>query len=251
MPVAPNWLIHNIRWNPQLWLEVKSRLTVRHLLVTSAASLTGQFLLWGSLQKQAGFAPVVELQFHLFHRLTWVMLLLLMAIGSYWLVKDLSKEYRRGTFTLIRLSPQASRSILLGKLLGVPILLYLAMALAIPLHLWAALSGGVSLQTLLMVYLFFAIVNWFTYTYGLVYVLGWGAKTQPWYVQILVCSLFLVLLGLWHFWGYFWRDSWQHLWWTDGFLLMCITLLISLCAAGIKLWHMCLYRFHHPPLSNP
>lgn len=56
----------------------------------------------------------------------------LLVVGSYMLISDLAAEERRGTLNFIRLSPQSTQSILLGKILGVPSLLYLAVALSIP-----------------------------------------------------------------------------------------------------------------------
>ncbi|WRH66387.1 MAG: hypothetical protein RSE13_22855 [Planktothrix sp. GU0601_MAG3] len=61
------------------------------------------------------------------------------------LINDLATEERRGTLNFIRLSPQSAQSILIGKLLGVPSLLYLGIFLAIPFHLWAGISAHISL----------------------------------------------------------------------------------------------------------
>lgn len=215
-------------------------------MVTGALSALGQCFIVALFRKQA-VAEVIDdwtpWNFDLFHTLTWIAMLLLLTIGSYWLVRDMAKEYRRGTFTLVRLSPQASRSILVGKVLGVPVLLYLAIALAVPLHLWTAIQGGVSIQTLMVVYLSGAIACGFTYTYGLVYALGWEAKTQAWYVEVLAVTLSGLLFILWQAWRYVWRDAagW------NGFLSVHSILLIALAAASYKFWQMSIHRFHHPP----
>lgn len=67
----------------------------------------------------------------------------LIVLGTYMLINDLATEERRGTLNFIRLSPQSSQSILIGKLLGVPSLLYLGVFLAIPFHLWTGISAQI------------------------------------------------------------------------------------------------------------
>ena len=52
------------------------------------------------------------------------MLVALLVMGTYLLIADLSREERRGTLNFIRMSPESAKNILLGKLLGVPILVY-------------------------------------------------------------------------------------------------------------------------------
>ena len=70
-------------------------------------------------------------------------------LGSvYTLVADLVQEEKRGTLNFIRLSPQSAQKIFVGKMLGVPILVYLAIGLIIPLHLCVGLSVGGSVPLL-------------------------------------------------------------------------------------------------------
>ena len=56
------------------------------------------------------------------------------------MINDLAKEEQRGTLNFIRLSPQTEQSILFGKMLGVPSLVYLFIILSIPLHLWSGIA---------------------------------------------------------------------------------------------------------------
>jgi hypothetical protein len=76
---------------------------------------------------------------------SWVLPVLLFTGGVYLLASDLRRETRRGTLNFLRLSPQAAPDIFVGKLLGVPVLLYLAVAMVLPLHLLAAVSSGFGL----------------------------------------------------------------------------------------------------------
>jgi ABC-type transport system involved in cytochrome c biogenesis permease component len=69
--------------------------------------------------------------------LSTVMFMGLLAGGVYLLASSFSQEERRGTLDFIRLTPQRASSIIAGKLLGVPILVYLGTALALPLQIHA------------------------------------------------------------------------------------------------------------------
>jgi hypothetical protein len=82
-----------------------------------------------------------------FFCLSWIMPFGLILGSVYTLVADLVQEEKRGTLNFIRLSPQSAQKIFIGKVLGVPILVYLAIALTIPLHLCVGLSigGGIPL----------------------------------------------------------------------------------------------------------
>jgi hypothetical protein len=80
--------------------------------------------------------------------LSWILPLGLILGSIYLLVADLVQEEKRGTLNFIRLSPQSARQIFIGKILGVPILIYFAAALILPLHLLMGLTAGGSLPLL-------------------------------------------------------------------------------------------------------
>ncbi|MEB3355823.1 MAG: hypothetical protein VKK04_03800 [Synechococcales bacterium] len=73
----------------------------------------------------------------------------LLALGCFWLIGDLDQEEKRGTLNFVRLSPQSAWSILSGKILGVPSLLYLAVGLILPAHFLLGLSGNLSFVRIL------------------------------------------------------------------------------------------------------
>ncbi len=181
-------------WNPQLFRELKGRLKPRNISIAVVISLLGQLLLLIGFSSQLPVVPLMsegdtsisnryctgdrpysdfdslcvrvagdsfDINWHLWCQDVFVWLSLvgmfaLLGIGTYMLVNDLSKEDRCGTLNFLRLTPQSSLSILMGKLLGVPGLLYLAGFLALPLHLAVGLSGQVSLNLILG---FYAIVG--------------------------------------------------------------------------------------------
>ncbi|MBD1870185.1 ABC transporter permease [Cyanobacteria bacterium FACHB-471] len=157
-------------WNPQLFRELKGRLKSRNVLIAIGLSLMAQFLLlnffnnqlpnlsrtyskycteydpasYGCL-KQGGDYLIDWMMWwrDIFIALNWGIILVLMLAGVYLLINDLDQEERRGTLNFIRLSPQRSRSLLTGKLLGVPVLLYLAVGAIVPLHLFVGMQADV------------------------------------------------------------------------------------------------------------
>lgn len=198
-----SWLARLGDWNPQLFRELKGRLKPRNLTIAVAISLLGQLLL---LMSFAGQLPVDELRGRISNRyctsigaqpyetptcvrnalgtfdinwqlwsldvFTWLSLIgifAMLVVGTYMLISDLSREEHRGTLNFIRLSPQSTQSILTGKLLGVPILLYIVAALALPLHLWLGLAAHIPLSLILSFYGVLAAGCLFFYSVSLLY----------------------------------------------------------------------------------
>ena len=77
-----------------------------------------------------------------FSCLSWILPFGLILGSVYLLVADLVLEEKRGTLNFIRLSPQSAQQIFVGKILGVPILVYIATVLMLPLHLYLGCSAG-------------------------------------------------------------------------------------------------------------
>ncbi|MEH2313846.1 MAG: ABC transporter permease subunit [Nostoc sp.] len=106
----------------------------------------------------------------------------LLVAGTYLLINDLAKEETRGTLNFIRLSPQSETSILTGKLLGVPSLIYLIVLVAVPLHLWAGRSANIAFSYILSYYAILAASCVFVYSAALLFGLAtrWFSGFQPW-----------------------------------------------------------------------
>ncbi|MBW4620304.1 MAG: hypothetical protein KME17_13245 [Cyanosarcina radialis HA8281-LM2] len=143
------WIDRLGEWNPQLLRELKGRLQPRNLWLAIVASLGVQFCLL--LAGTEGFNAAPRWP-EMFLVLNFLLPIVVLVGGVYLLIGDLAKEKSRGTLNFIRLSPTSSENILLGKMLGVPVLLYLAIALALPLHLISALNSGMPLNWILAVY---------------------------------------------------------------------------------------------------
>jgi hypothetical protein len=118
----------------------------------------------------------------LFVYLSVIGIFALIVVGTYLLISDLAHEERRGTLNFIRLSPQSPENILVGKLLGVPILLYVVAVLAVPLHLWAGLAAQISLIRILSFYGVLIAACFFFYSAALLFSLvsSWLGGFQAW-----------------------------------------------------------------------
>lgn len=213
-------------WNPQILREIKGRVKSRNLLIASVISLVGQFLLFIAFQSQLpvenSYGDPVSNRYctgvknyyrpdclkdsfdnfiinwpqwwlDLFLWMSVIGIFGLLVAGTYMLISDLAQEERRGTLNFIRLSPQSSKNILVGKIIGVPILLYAIAALGIPLHLWAGISGHIPPLLILAFYAVLAASCIFFYSGGLLFALFSSGFSgfQPW------LGSGLVLMFLW------------------------------------------------------
>lgn len=88
-----------------------------------------------------------------YHDIFWdlsvVITMTLLGLGCFWLIGNMVQEEKRGTLDFVRLSPQSAWTILGGKMLGVPSLLYLAVGLVVPGHLLSGLAGDIPLIRIL------------------------------------------------------------------------------------------------------
>ena len=163
-------------WNPQLFRELKGRIKPRNLAITAGISLVTQLLLLMTLASQIpgngysyrnkyclGYSDsscvkdatgeyLINWQLWWLDCFLWLSIIgvfALLVAGTYMLVRDLTNEEGRGTLNFLRLTPQPSHTILLGKMLGVPVLLYLAAVVADPLHFWAGVTAGIPVINIL------------------------------------------------------------------------------------------------------
>ncbi|MDB9536295.1 ABC transporter permease [Dolichospermum planctonicum CS-1226] len=117
-----------------------------------------------------------------FLTLSVILIFSLLVGGTYLLISDLAKEEQRGTLNFIRLSPQTATSILTGKILGVPSLIYLFVLTAIPLHFWAGHSAKIASSYILSYYAVLVGSCVFFYSAALIFglVSRWFSSFQPW-----------------------------------------------------------------------
>lgn len=220
-------------WNPQLFREIKGRWKMGNIAIASAFSLGAQLLLFMyyraflplALRNTEGAEPIYN-QFcvlkttdntksgtkcltdtlgnlvidwpkwsvEIFTWLSIFTVLALLVVGTYMLVSDLDKEERRGTLNFIRLSPQSAKTIFLGKILGVPILLYLAAILVIPLHLYSGLTAQIPLPEILGFYMAIAASCSLFYSSAMLFGLttSWLGGFQPWLASGIALFVFVI-----------------------------------------------------------
>ncbi|MEM9486802.1 MAG: hypothetical protein AAGA83_24275, partial [Cyanobacteria bacterium P01_F01_bin.116] len=149
--MSTGWINQVGNWNPQFLRECRGHLKPRSVIATLGTSLLFQVLLILFQTTIHGDSVDIIAQ-NIFQTFTWTLPYFLFIVGGYYLVNDLAQEEKRGTFNFIRLSPHPAREILIGKLLGVPILPYLIVLSVVPLHIWSTLYASVSVTFLLSYY---------------------------------------------------------------------------------------------------
>ena len=169
-----------LEWNPQLFREIRGRFKTKSVIVAAAISLIAQLVIslffLGQLPdpisdptniprqcgryafglRCSGGSSIYEtdllnnwminwqlLWSDIFVTLSITTIFFLLVVGTYMLVADTVKEESRGTLNFLRLTPQSASNILLGKILGVPVLLYGAVVLTLPLHLVSGLNARI------------------------------------------------------------------------------------------------------------
>ena len=141
--------------NPQFLRECRGRLQPRSIMAAIGLSVLFQLLLCfgvtegfavGGREKMLGICKV----------LASVIPYALFVLGGYYIVDDLTQEAKTGTLNFIRLSPRPAHEILLGKLVGSPILPSLLVLSAMPLFVVSGLLGGLSIWLLVS---YFAVVT--------------------------------------------------------------------------------------------
>jgi hypothetical protein len=168
--MTANWLNDLGDRNPQLLRELRGRFQPRSVLATVGIVVMLQILL---LLFFVAMLPGEDKGYSayclgpsrpgcvtnwprwwaaIFSGLTGIMPYALYIPGAYALVNDIAQETQKGTLNFLRLSPRSSQNILIGKLLGVPILGGFSFLLLLPLHLISGLLGGVSIGTSVSIY---------------------------------------------------------------------------------------------------
>ncbi|WP_413166602.1 hypothetical protein ACL6C3_07825 [Capilliphycus salinus ALCB114379] len=174
-------------WNPQLLRELKGRLKPLNISIAIAISLIAQFVIVDSLEYD---------WFNIFIVLSLSAMTAILAFGTFMLISDLDQEERRGTLDFIRLTPQSGTHLFIGKLLGVPCILYLAVALAIPLQLWSGLLSGFNLVETLGFDIILILRSVFVLSLALLFGLVKGnlSGLKPWLASAFVLFCLFVFM---------------------------------------------------------
>ncbi len=238
-----DWLDRVGDWNPQLARELKGRWKPRLLWLAIGLSLFGQFMILIAFESKlpavsenegaklysdyctGAYSTIgnqclrnslgrVEIDwsawwFDIFQTMNTILPIVLLVGGIYILVRDMATEERRGTLDFVRLTPQSSHRILLGKILGVPSLMYLAIALALPLHFWAALQSG-SMAIAIQFYIIIATACNLFYPIAVGLVSSQGDRAW----MTIICTIYLLVF----YWMYI--PLIQSEYWNRNILLM-------------------------------
>ena len=219
-------------WNPQLFRELKGRLKPFPVLIALVTSLATQLVIFlyqlrefpgdnfrtyskyckvrnlRRLNPELRYCPTdridMQLWWHdhweyMFLSLSVILIFTLLVAGTYLIVNDLSQEERRGTLNFIRLSPQSETSIFTGKLIGVPVLIYLVVLAAIPFHIVTGKLANIALTHIAYFYLILAASCICFYSIALLFgIFGGSALSgfKPWLASGLVLLFLMITVGI-------------------------------------------------------
>lgn len=278
---ATSWLDRIGNWNPQLLREIRGKLKLRNLIVAIGLSLLfqGLLLLFYSQRipsedcyvQMRGFGCTASWQtwwIEQFRIITWTEPFILFLTGVYSLVADLSLEDFKGTLNFIRISPRSSISILMGKIMGVPLLAYICIGLSIPYHLMTAIGAGVPITFLLSFYVLMIGTAFLLFSASLLLALlsGWQAKFGG---QVSAGALlFSFVTFVWFAPAFMWWNiftTWssfgkilvggrlnpiQAEWWylpiTSNIWTSHIFTIVNLVILSVAIWRVLERRFHNP-----
>ncbi len=216
-------------WNPQLLRELKGRLKPFPVIIAFVTSLATQLVIFLYQLREFPSNPEnkseidIDLRYckidkepytwvscpinqinmqlwwqdhwkYMFLSLSVIFIFTLLVAGTYLIINDLSQEERKGTLNFIRLSPQSETTIFTGKMLGVPVLIYLLVLAAIPFHILTGISGNIPLGNTLFFYLTLVASCIFFYSLACLFgIIGGSVLSgfKPW------LGSGLVLLFLW------------------------------------------------------
>jgi hypothetical protein len=158
--------------NPQLFRELKSRFTGNGLIAVMGVSILTQVIGIGLFA--VNDSPFKDKVYSNFNFLNWIIPTSLILGGIYTIIADLNQEDKRGTFNFIRLTPQSAPSIFLGKILGVPSLIYLGVLSTIPLHFMLGMFAGANFGMMIGWYLTIGMTTYLCLSLVILYILYGG-----------------------------------------------------------------------------
>ena len=178
------WIDRIGNWNPQLFKELKSRISVTQAIATISVSILMQVAI--ALYFNFTLSSLPSKLAGTLHFLNWLVPIVLILGSIYTLGADLDREHQQGTLDFIRLTPQSARSIYLGKILGVPSSIYLGTLVAVPLHAILAINTGFGLLRLLGWYGTIGMATYFGLSLVTLYTLHSGKSPI---LTTLLCAL--------------------------------------------------------------
>lgn len=209
--------------NPQLMRELRGKLTARNVMLTVIASIGIQLL---SLANH----PDERIMFLLRLQQTTIV------IGCYQLIRNWTIEEEQGTFNPLRLSPQSVWSILWGKFLGVPSLVYLFNVSCLPLYLLTSGMGQISIAISLSLLLLSLVQTGFWFSVSLFFASltakVQGSKAISGAVLVGFCLLI--------------QSYWNHAWLIRDNLDVYIFSIASLGGTSYLCWQAIGRRFRRP-----
>ncbi len=155
-------------WNPQLLHELKSRVSWPNIAICGLLSIGLQIAVMAGLSSWMNVGIDRSQSYFEGYRIdnltqwppllwgycngmsSYIILMLMATVAVYFVANSFHQEEQQGTLDFLRLASSGADTILVGKLLGAPSLVYVAGVCALPLQLYAAQAAKISLLTILV-----------------------------------------------------------------------------------------------------
>jgi hypothetical protein len=198
-------------WNPQLLHELNSRVSLTNLAICGLLSIGLQLAsiacLLGWMHSTTNPSSSYHLKdYNIYNPTQWsswrwgyaagsdscAIFVLMATLGVYVIASSFRKEASQGTLDFLRLSPRKTSTILIGKLLGSPILVYWVGICALPLQFYGAQVAQISLLTVLVWDL--EILALLAIFYPIAALLTLRFKVLPILLAVSTCGLSILLI---------------------------------------------------------
>jgi hypothetical protein len=185
----------------------------------------------------------------LFTGISGLIAVFLVVAGVYLLAKDWRVEEKRGTLNFVRLSPQSAWDIFIGKILGVPVLIYLAVVLALPLQIIVGFYSNFGLlHTIIWDFWWLVIIS--SFYLGAILL----AKVMPFILAVLAWGLQYIIAVTMMFFVHGAIDSSFNIALWNGIVSQdvswAIVIGIGVCSlVAYSLWGLLAYSYNNPILE--
>ena len=162
----------SLLWNnPEMEKNIRAKLRAKitkggiiiYLLLIAAIAML-MFFGYSEYQKSV---PWGEYSKHMFGTIAAFQALLSFIVGAVMISESIASEKEKGSLDFLYMIPSDKWMIITGKILGVPILIYMILGINIPITLYALLAGGLSLINFALFYIIIIFGSLFFYSWAL------------------------------------------------------------------------------------
>jgi len=193
----------NIFANPIFIKSCRARLRLRALITWCSITLIVSGLVFASVYLTTTARHLADPAYAAratFVPIMWIQSIILMLLGTGSVASGLSIEREDGTLDYLRLTPMRPLPKILGYLFGLPVREYLMFLTTLPFTLFCVIKGGISILSVLQLYLVFITSVWLYHMTGMVAgMIAKKPRRAGWFARLLVVGLYLVVPQMYKF----------------------------------------------------